>query len=89
MSIPADVLDDDRRVITVVVTLGLSMAQGGLEIKGLDRFELFISGDRVRPFICEESATWIRNPIVLLTPTGDKAYGYEADILVKLCGAKR
>lgn len=88
ISIPAYVLEDERRVLTVSgMSEGLSMAKGGSEVPGLNRFELFIARDRLRPFISEELADRISSPIVFVTPTGAKAYGYEADVLVELCEA--
>lgn len=88
ISIPAYVLQDERRVLTVSgMSDGLSMARGGSEVKGLNRFELFISRDRIRPYISPELEQKITAPIVFLTPTGGKAYGYEAEVLVELCEA--
>lgn len=88
IAIPAYVLEDERRVLTVTgISDGLAMARGGSEVKGLNRFELFISRDRIRPFVTDELAQRIASPIVFLTPTGGKAYGYDADVLVELCEA--
>lgn len=88
ISIPAYVLNDERRVLTVSgMSEGLAMAKGGSEVAGLNRFELFVARDRIRPFITEALAQKIASPIVFLTPTGGKAYGYEADLLVELCEA--
>jgi hypothetical protein len=88
IAIPAYVLEDERRVLTVSgMSEGLAMARGGSEVAGLNRFELFVSRDRIRPFISEEVEARVASPIVFLTPTGSKAYGYEADLLVELCEA--
>ncbi len=88
IAIPAYVLEDERRVLTVAgMSNGLSMAQGGSEVPGLNRFELFVARERLRPFVSEELRKQISNPIVFLTPTGAKAYGYDAEILVELCEA--
>jgi hypothetical protein len=88
IAIPAYVLEDERRVLTVSgMSDGLSMARGGSEVPGLNRFELFIARDRLRPFVSKELRAQISNPIVFLTPTGSKAYGYDAEILVELCEA--
>ncbi|MFC0387590.1 P63C domain-containing protein [Muricoccus vinaceus] len=87
IAIPAYVLDDERRVLTVSgMSDGLSMARGGSEVPGLNRFELFVSRERLRPYVSEELRDQISNPIVFLTPTG-KAYGYDAQVLVELCEA--
>lgn len=53
----------------------------------MNRFELFASGNRIKPFISNELMERFRNPIIFLTPTGGQAYGYEADVLVELCEA--
>lgn len=88
VEIPAYVLEDERRVLTVSgMSDGLSMARGGSEVKGLNRFELFISRDRIKSFIPDDLAQRIHSPIIFLTPTGKKAYGYEAEVLVDLCEA--
>nr|WP_245396466.1 P63C domain-containing protein [Jiella sonneratiae] len=63
------------------------MARGGSEVKGLNRFELFVSRERIRPHVSEELAKKIGSPIVFVTPTGSKAYGYDAEVLVELCEA--
>lgn len=88
ISIPCYVLDDERRMLTVSGMLeGMSMAQGGSMVPGLNRFELFASRERIKPFVSNGLAERIRSPVVFLTPTGKKAYGYESDILVELCEA--
>lgn len=88
ISIPAYVLEDERRVLTVSgISDGMAMARGGSEVKGLNRFELFISRERIRPHVSEELAAKIASPIVFTTPTGSKAYGYDAEVLVELCEA--
>lgn len=88
ISIPAYVLEDERRVLTVSgMSEGLSMAKGGSEVPGLNRFELFVGRERIKPFIPDSLAEKVASPIVFLTPSGTKAYGYEADLLVELCEA--
>lgn len=88
MQIPCFVLEDERRVlITGGMQDALRMARGGSMVAGMNRFELFASGERINPFISSDLMVRIRNPIVFLTPTGQKAHGYEADILVELCEA--
>ena len=85
IAIPAYVLEDERRVLTVSgMSDGLAMARGGSEVPGLNRFELFIARERLRPYVSEELRQHISNPIVFLTPTGAKAYGYDAEVLVEL-----
>lgn len=88
ISIPAYVLEDERRVLTVSgMTEGLAMAKGGSEVPGLNRFELFVARDRIKPFISDAVAQKVASPIVFMTTSGTKAYGYEADLLVELCEA--
>lgn len=88
MALPCYVLDDGRRVLTAAgLQESLKMARGGSMVPGVSRLELFISGDRIRPHVLEVLATKIRNPIIFLTPTGSRAYGYEAEVLVEICEA--
>jgi len=88
MEIPCFVLDDERRVlITGGMQDALGMARGGSMIRGMNRFELFASRERINPYISNELMDRIRNPIVFLMPRGQKAHGYEAEILVELCEA--
>lgn len=88
MSIPCYVLDDERRVITVAgISDGMGLARGGSMVAGMNRLELFASRDRIKPHISAGLTERIHEPIVFLTPTGGKAYGYDAEVLVDLCEA--
>ncbi|HEV2557978.1 MAG TPA: P63C domain-containing protein [Microvirga sp.] len=88
MEIPCYVLDDERRVLTFSgMQDALKMAKGGSMIPGMNRFELFVSRERIKPFVTNALADRIANPIVFITPTGARAYGYEAEVLVELCEA--
>lgn len=88
IAIPAYVIEGERRVLTVSgISEGMAMAKGGSEVPGLNRFELFISRERIQPFISDELAEKVRSPIVFMTPAGAKAYGYDAEVLVELCEA--
>lgn len=88
IAIPCYVLEDERRVLTVSgMQDGINMAKGGSMVRGLNRFELFIGRSRIKPFVSEALAERIRSPIVFITTTGGRAYGYEADVLVDLCEA--
>ncbi|MBG0803885.1 P63C domain-containing protein [Methylocystis sp. H4A] len=88
IQIPCYVLEDEIRVLTATgMSDGLGLARGGSMIAGMNRLELFVSRDRINPFISKELYERIRSPIVFLTPTGAKAYGYDAQILVDLCEA--
>ena len=86
LAIPCYVLEDERRVLTATgMQDALSMARGGSMVPGLNRFELFVSGERINPHVVAELRERIRAPIMFLTPTGALAYGYEATVLVELC----
>ena len=86
LEIPCYVLEDERRVLTVTgMQNAMNMARGGSMVPGLNRYELFISGDRISPYVLEELRQKIRAPIMFVTPTGALAYGYEATVLVELC----
>jgi hypothetical protein len=86
MEIPCFVLDDERRVlITGGMQDALGMARGGSMVKGMNRFELFASRERINPYISKELMDRIRNPIMFLTTRGQRAHGYDAEVLVELC----
>ncbi|HTO79537.1 MAG TPA: hypothetical protein VMJ31_07165, partial [Methylocystis sp.] len=88
IEIPCYVLEGELRVLTVTgMSNGLGLARGGSMIAGMNRIELFVSRERINPFISSELYERIRSPIVFLTTTGAKAYGYDAQILVDLCEA--
>jgi P63C domain len=56
-------------------------------VAGMNRLELFVSRDRINPFVPTALTERIHSPIVFVTPTGGKAYGYPAEIIVELCEA--
>lgn len=56
-------------------------------VAGMNRLELFVGRDRLKPFVINELAERIHNPIIFVTPTGGRAQGYDAEILVELCEA--
>lgn len=88
IEIPCFVLEDERRVLTFPGMQGaLKMAKGGSMVPGMNRFELFVSRERIKPFVSNDLLSRIREPIVFITPTGSRAYGYEAEILVEICEA--
>lgn len=88
LELPCYVLDDERRVLNLTgMSHALSMAIGGSMVKGMNRLELFISRDRIKPFVSNDLADSIHSPIIFITPSGGKAYGYEAKVLVELCEA--
>lgn len=86
------VLQDGRRVLTqegFLTALGRAgKAKGGHGAAaiedGVDRLPSFLSANNLKPFIGEdliESTT----PVVFRTPDGVKAYGYQAQLLPKVC----
>jgi hypothetical protein len=86
LSIPCYVLDDEMRVLTVSgMTEALGLARGGSMVAGMNRLELFITRHRVSPFVSKDLTERIHSPVVFITPTGGKAYGYNAEIIVDLC----
>lgn len=88
MEIPCYVLEDEKRVLTTTgMQTSMNMARGGSMIAGMNRFELFTSRDRIKPFVSNDLSERIRSPIIFITPTGGRAHGYEADVLVELCEA--
>lgn len=88
LSIPCYVLEDERRVLTVAgISDGMGLARGGSMVAGMNRLELFASRDRVKPYVSSNLTERIASPIVFITPTGGKAYGYDAEVLVELCEA--
>ena len=56
-------------------------------IAGMNRLELFSSRKLIKPFVSSELSERIHSPLVFLTPTGGKAYGYNAEMIVELCEA--
>jgi hypothetical protein len=80
------VLDDETRVLTAGgMGDGIGLARGGSMIAGMNRIELFISRNRINPFVSNGLAERIHAPSVFITPTGGRAYGYDAEVLVELC----
>lgn len=88
IEIPCYVLEDERRVLTTSgMQQAMKMARGGSMIKGMNRFELFATRDRINPYVSNDLLERIRNPISFITPTGARAAGYDAEIMVELCEA--
>jgi hypothetical protein len=86
ISIPCYVLDDETRVLTVAgISEGLGLARGGSMIAGMNRLELFAARKLIKPYVSNDLAERIRAPIIFLTTSGGKAYGYNAEIIVELC----
>lgn len=88
LEIPCYVLEDERRVLTISgIMSAMSMAPGGSMVAGMNRLELFVGRERIKPYVINELAERIHNPIIFITPTGGRAQGYDAEVLVELCEA--
>jgi P63C domain len=87
IEVPCYVLDDNRRVITMTGMLDtLSMARGGAMVKGMNRLELFVSRDRIKPFISQELHERIQKPIQFRIGR-TTAYGFDSDTLIDVAEA--
>lgn len=87
---PCYVLADKRRVVVQRGVMdALDMSQGTAGRGGGDRLAKFVATKSLNPFVSNELATVITNPIIFQTPTGARAYGYEATVLADLCDAER
>jgi hypothetical protein len=87
IEVPCYVLDDGSRVITMNGMLGtLHMALGGAMVKGMNRLELFVSRDRLKPYISNELHERIRNPIRFRIDK-NTAYGFTSDTLIDIAEA--
>jgi hypothetical protein len=87
IEVPCYVLDDGRRVITTTGILDtLQMARGGAMVKGMNRFELFASRDRIRPFVSDNLFERLKNPIKFRVGQF-MANGFDSDTLIELAEA--
>lgn len=87
IEVPCFVLDDGRRVITMNGMLDtLGMARGGAMVKGMNRLELFVSRDRIKPFVSSDLHERIRNPIRFRI-NRSTAYGFDSDTLIEIAEA--
>jgi len=81
------VLDDGRRVIPTNAMLdSLHMARGGSMVRGMNRLELFVSRERIKPFVSNELIERIRNPVRFKIGS-NVAYGYDSDTLIDIAEA--
>ena len=87
---PCAVLEDGRRVLSqdgFLKAIGRSpRPKGGTGSASMDIDELppFLATDNLKPFISKELKN-STTPIPFRTPTGGKAYGYEAKLLPQVC----
>ena len=87
LEIPCYVLSDGRRVLHNRGLIGsLGMARGSSRGGG-DRLLNFVTGKALEPFISKDLAVVIEHPIKFKTPSGNTAYGYDAQILADICDA--
>lgn len=63
----------------------LDMSQGTAGRGGGDRLAKFAATKSISPFVSNDLAEVIKNPIIFQAPSGGKAYGYEATVLADLC----
>lgn len=88
IEIPCYVLEDEMRVFVQSAVIGaLGMSYGGTQGRP-ERLAKFATQDRIKPFLDNEIANRIANPIRFQPPRGGRpAYGYEATILADICFA--
>ena len=87
IEVPCYVLDDGRRVIPTNGMLDtLTMARGGAMVRGMNRLELFVSRDRIKPFVSNDLYERIRNPIKFRIGA-NVAYGFTSDTLIEIAEA--
>lgn len=85
--VPCYVLDDGRRVIATSGMLDtLQLARGGSMVKGMNRLELFVSRERIKPFVSSELLERIREPIRFRIGH-NIANGYTSDTLIDIAEA--
>lgn len=87
ISVPCYVLSDGRRVIPTSGMLDtLHMARGGSMVRGMNRLELFVSRERIKPHVSNELLERIRNPIRFWIGP-NVAYGFASDTLIDIAEA--
>jgi hypothetical protein len=84
--VPCYVLEDKRRVLVQRGVMdALDMSQGTAGRGAGDRIAKFVATKALTPFVSEELANVIKNPIIFQTTHGSRAYGYEATVLADIC----
>jgi hypothetical protein len=87
VEVPCYVLDDGRRVITANGMLDtLQMARGGAMVKGMNRFEFFVTRRRIKPYVSNDLHERVKNPIKFKVGKAI-AYGFESDTLIEIAEA--
>jgi hypothetical protein len=88
IEIPCYVLEDERRVLVQSGMIdALSISHGGSGSKGGDRLTKFSHQERLKSFLDNDILARTQTPIYFRTTSGTLAYGYEAEVLAKLCFA--
>ncbi len=73
IELPCYVLDDGKRVLVqtgLIGALGMSQGTASRSLEGGDRLTKFIDGQRLKPFISNELAEMIKNPISIQSTQG-------------------
>jgi P63C domain len=86
IEIPCYVIEGERRVLVqrgMVSALGMS--RGSSAGSGGDRLAKFVGGKILNPYVDSDLLAVTANPIKFRTPNGSIAYGYDAEVLHKLC----
>lgn len=86
ISIPCAVLEDGRRMITqwgFYRAIGRSGRPAGGWGSDVEKVAPFLALDNIKPYVSEELAA--SKPVQFQTPRGGKAWGYNAELLPKVC----
>ncbi len=87
ITVPCAVLTDGTRVLTqwgFYRAIGRSGRPAGGRGSDVEKMAPFLALDNIKPYVSSELAASTR-PIVFLLPSGNKAYGYRADLLPQVC----
>ncbi|WP_424361807.1 P63C domain-containing protein [Methylocystis parvus] len=87
IEVPCFVLEDKRRVIpTKGMLVALNMAHGGSMVGGMNRLELFVSRNRIKPYVSNELLERIKSPIRFRYKS-NITYGFDSDTLIDIAEA--
>jgi hypothetical protein len=86
LEIPCYIIEGERRVLVQrgMVT-ALNLSRGSSARSGGDRLAKFVAGQRIRPHITNDLLVVTTDPIKFRAPNGSVAYGYDAEVLHKIC----
>lgn len=88
IDIPCYVLEDEKRVLVQrAMVSALGMARGSSSKGGGDRLAHFVNQDRLKSFVSSKLESVTKSPFKFITPQGNTAYGYEAEVLAEICFA--